>query len=190
MIPFRYAEAAALVPLLHVRPGPTVVRVAGPLSVLLAVEALRWRDTREVWVDQPVPVKDSRIKPVPTKGTFNHTGMFDIVLLSPEMDPEGYQPILKKGGVIQASTYDLKKIAGLREKIKRMTGAAVPYRETLPEPLWFVLGCSGSTPRRVRRPPDGAQRITERFLPALFSFGKDELPFIFGAEKQQLVDGR
>jgi hypothetical protein len=97
------------------------------------------------------------------------------------MDPEPLQPILKKGGVIQASTYDLKKIAGLRDKIKQMTGAAVPYREFLPDPLWLLIGCSGSMPRRVRRPPDGAQRITERFLPALFSFGKDELPFIFGA---------
>jgi hypothetical protein len=176
----RYAESAALVPLLHVRPGPTVVRVAGPLSALLAAEALRWRDTAEVWVDQPIQIKDSRIKVVPTKEMFNHVNFFDVVLLSPDMDPEAFAPLIKKGGLIQASTYTDGRVIALRDKIKKMTGGAVPYREYTPEPLWFVIGAVGSMPRRVRRPPDGAKRVTERFLPVLFSFGKDELPFIFG----------
>lgn len=180
MIPHRYAEAAALVPLLHVRPGATVVRVAGPMSALLAAEALRWRDTTEVWVDQPIPLKDSRINVVPTKEMFNHTNFFDVVLLSPDMDPEAFAPLLKKGGLIQASTYTDGRVIALRAKIKQMTGGAVPYREYIPETLWFVIGTIGSMPRRVRRPPDGAKRVTERFLPALFSFGKDEIPMVFG----------
>lgn len=166
--------------MLHVRPGPTVVRVAGPLSALLAAEALRWRDTVEVWVDQPIPIKDSRVKVVPTKDMFNHTNFFDVVLLSPDMDPESFAPLIKKGGLIQASTYTDGRVITLRNKIKQMTGGAVPYREYLPETLWFVIGVVGSMPRRVRRPPDGAKRVTERFLPALFSFGKDELPMVFG----------
>jgi hypothetical protein len=166
--------------MLHVRPGPTVVRVAGPLSALLAAEALRWRDTVEVWVDQPIPIKDSRVKVVPTKDMFNHTNFFDVVLLSPDMDPEAFAPLIKKGGLIQASTYTDGRVIALRDKIKKMTGAAVPYREYTPETLWFVIGSVGSMPRRVRRPPDGAKRVTERFLPALFSFGKDELPMVFG----------
>jgi hypothetical protein len=181
----RYAESAALVPLLHVRPGPTVVRVAGPLSALLAAEALRWRDTTEVWVDQPIQVKDSRIKLVPVvkhndTQMFNHVNFFDVVLLSPDMDPEPFAQLLKKGGLIQASTYTDGRVIALRNKIKQMAGAAVPYREYLPETLWFVIGTIGSMPRRVRRPPDGAKRVTERFLPALFSFGKDEIPLVFG----------
>lgn len=182
MILHRYAEAAALVPMLHARQGPTVVRVAGPLSALLAAEALRWRDTTEVWVDQPLPlIKDSRVQVVPSPpNMFNHVGFFDIVLLSPEMDPEPFAPLLKKNGLIQASTYADGRVIALRNKIKKMTGGAVPYREYLPETLWFVIGTVGSMPRRVRRPPDGAKRVTERFLPALFSFGKDEIPFVFG----------
>lgn len=183
MIPFRYAEASALVPLLHVKAGPTVVRVAGPLSVLLAAESLRWRDTTEVWTDTPLPIKDSRIKVVPTKEMFNHTSFFDVVLLSPEIDPEPWMPVLKKNGIIQASTHADAKVGPLRSKVKTLTGSAVPYREYLPEPLWIVIGCLGSTPRRVRSPPEGARRITERFLPALFSFGKDEIPLIFGKEQ-------
>ena len=171
--------------MLHVRPGPTVVRVAGPLSALLAAEALRWRDTIEVWVDQPIPLKDSRVKVVPVvkhndTQMFNHVNFFDVVLLSPDMDPEAFAPLIKKGGLIQASTYMDGRVIALREKIKKMTGGAVPYREYLPETLWLVIGVVGSMPRRVRRPPDGAKRVTERFLPALFSFGKDELPLVFG----------
>jgi hypothetical protein len=171
--------------MLHVRPGPTVVRVAGPLSALLAAEALRWRDTIEVWVDQPIQIKDSRVKLVPTvkhndTQMFNHVNFFDVVLLSPDIDPEPFASLLKKGGLIQASTYTDGRVIALRNKIKQMAGAAVPYREYTPETLWFVIGTIGSMPRRVRRPPDGAKRVTERFLPALFSFGKDEIPLVFG----------
>lgn len=179
MIPYRYAEAAALVPMLHVRPGPTTVLVAGPLSALLAAEALRWRDTVKVLAETPLPIKDSRIDVIGK----DPTAQADVVLLSPDMDPEAFLPALKKGATIQASTYSDQKIGPLRTKIKAMTGAAVPYRENLPENLWFVVGTIGSMPRRVRRPPDGARRITERFLPALFSFGKDEIQLIFGKEQ-------
>jgi hypothetical protein len=176
MIPHRYAEAAALVPLLHMRPGPTVVRVAGPLSALIASEALRWRDTTEVWADQPLPIKDSRIQTVQP----NHTTAFDAVLLSPDMNPEPFMALLKRGGILQCATTVADKLAPLRVQVKALTGGAVPYREYTPEPIWFVIGSVGSMPRRVRRPPDGAKRVTERFLPALFSFGKDEIPFVFG----------
>lgn len=180
MVPYRFAEAAALVPLLHVRPGPTVVRVAGPLSAVLAAEALRWRDTVEVWADQPLPIKDSRVKMVPTKEFFNHSGFFDAVLLSPDMDPEPFLPTIKKNGVLQASTHVENHVNSLRSKVRVLTGSAVPYRDYIPEPLWLVIGSVGSTPRRVRRPPDGARRVTERFLPAMFSFGKDEIALVFG----------
>ena len=180
MVPHRFAEAAALIPLLHVRPGPTVVRVAGPLSLLLAAEALRWRDTTEVWADQPLVIKDSRVKVTPQKEMFNHTNFFDVVLLSPDMDPEPIMPILKRGGVIQASTHTEARVNGLRARIKDLTGSAVPYREYTPETIWFVIGSVGSAPRRLRKPPDGARRVTERFLPAMFSFGKDEIAAVFG----------
>jgi hypothetical protein len=176
MIPHRYAEAAALVPLLHLRPGSTVVRVAGPLSALLASEALRWRDTTEVWADQPLPIKDSRIQTVQP----NHTAAFDAVLLSPDMNPEPFMALLKRGGILQCATTVADKLVPLRVQVKALTGAAVPYREYTPEPIWFVIGAVGSMPRRVRRPPDGAKRVTERFLPALFSFGKDEMQTVFG----------
>ena len=179
MIPFRYAEASALVPLLHVKPGPTVVRAVGIMAPLLTAEALRWRDTTEVWVDTPMPIKDSRIKMV----TKDFVGPVDAVLLSPEIDPEPFIGLLKKGGVIQAATYTSSKLTALRDKLKKLTGFAVPYREYLPETLWLVMGSLGTAPQRVRRPPDGTCRVTERFLPALFSFGKDELPLVFGKDQ-------
>lgn len=173
MIPHRYAEVSALVPMLHVKPGPTTVRVVGSLAPLLAAEALRWRDTTEVWADAPL-INDSRLK------VGKDMPQFDVILLSPDIDPEPFIPSLKKNGVIQASTYTDSKIAALRDKLKKLTGFAIPYREYLPETLWLILGSMGTSPRRLRKPPDGARRITERFLPALFSFGKDELPSIFG----------
>lgn len=178
MIPFRYAEAAAMVPLLHVPPGPTVILVAGVLAPVMAADSLRWRDTVKVLTDIPITINDSRI----SVGKAD-PGSVDVVLLSPEMDPEPFVSLLKKGGIIQASTYLDARVGTLRKKIKDLTGGSVPYREYLPENLWFVIGASGSTPKRQRKPPDGARRITERFLPALFSFGKDEIPLVFGKEQ-------
>lgn len=174
MIPHRYAEVSALVPMLHVKPGPTVVRVVGSLAPLLAAEALRWRDTTEVWADSPM-INDSRLK------LGKEMPQFDVILLSPDIDPEPFTALLKKGGIIQASTYADGKVTALRDKLKKLTGFAIPYREYLPETLWLMLGSMGSSPKRLRKPPDGARRVTERFLPALFSFGKDELPLVFGA---------
>jgi hypothetical protein len=181
MIGYRYAEAAALVPLLHVAPGPTSILVIGPMAAFLAAESLRWRDTVKVLTDVPITIKDSRVEKVDLKTSSPLS--VNAVLLSPEIDPEPFIPVLKKGGVIQAATYLDQKIAGLRAKMKMLTGASVPYREYVPDVLWFVIGSPGGTPKRVRTPPDGAFRVTERFLPALFSFGKDEIPLIFGKEQ-------
>lgn len=177
MIPFRYAEASALVPLLHVAPGVTTVFAAGSLSPLLAAEALRWPDTRSVMTDIQTPVNDARVtvNKTPTPGTV------DAVLLSPEIDPTPYVNLLNKNGIIVASTYVDAKVNGLRNKLRTLTGSAIPYREFVPETLWLVIG-SRTKPQRVRRPPDGARRITERFLPLLFSFGKDEIPLVFGKD--------
>ncbi len=181
MIPYRYAESLALVPLLHAKPGPTTILIVGPLAPLLVPEALRWRDTVAVWTDTPVNIKDSRIKLIPTNDkAFTLVNTIDVLLLSPEIDPALFAPVLKKGGIMQASTFDENKIGSLREKVKTLTGSAVPWREYVPAPLWGMIGCVGSTPRRVRKPPDGARRVTERFLPVLFSFGKDEVTLIFG----------
>lgn len=101
----------------------------------------------------------------------------DAVLLSPDMDPEPYVQALKKHGVIQTSTYNVERVNALRAKVKELTGSAIPYREYVPEMIFFVIGGAS---RRERKPPDGARRVTDRFLPALFSFGKDEIPMIFG----------
>lgn len=174
MITYRYAEAAALIPLLHMQPGPTTVFVVGAFAPLLAAEALRWRDTTKVLTENPITIKDARIEV--TKEPI----AVDAILLSPEIDPEPYISRLKKGGVIQASTYTDAKFVSLRNRMKTLTGGSVPYRESVPENLWFVLGSPGSALKRLRKPPDGARRVTERFLPALFSFGKDEIPLVFG----------
>jgi len=129
---------------------------------------------------RPLPIKDSRVLVVSPKEASGRSLCCDAVLLSPDMNPEPFMPLLKRGGIIQCATTAADKLVPLRVQVKILTGGAVPYREYTPEPIWFVIGAVGSMPRRVRRPPDGARRVTERFLPALFSFGKDEMQTVFG----------
>ena len=175
----RFSEVATLLPLLHIPPGKTVVAVAGPVSGIMAGEALKWREwTEKVYIPDPAAVSNDRrvapVKEIPV-------GSVDVMLLSPDQDAETWAKAVKVGGVIQAMTFDPLKFNALHTRMRALFGNASPWREHLPTPLYGVMSTVGSahSPRRLRKPPPGATRLTEKYLPCLFVFGKDELPLVF-----------
>jgi len=174
----RFSEVAALLPLLHVRPGKTVVGVVGPVGELMAVEVLKWRDTETVYtVDQKITLNDRRINTVKEMPPAS----VDVMLLSPDQAPDAWAKIVKPGGVIQAMTLDPTKFRALHTHMRELFGNAAPWREHLPTPIYGVMSVVGgqTTPKRLRKPPPAATRLTEKYLPCLFTFGKDELPLVF-----------
>ncbi len=177
IIPHRFAEVAALLPLLHVRTGPTTVAAVGPAATIMAAEALHWRDTIRVFVLSPVKVNDRRIEVV----TKLEPACCDVVLLSPDQDPTSWVVAVRPGGLIQAMTMTGEKLPALKREMRRLAGNAVPWREHLPQPVYGVLSTIGSThtPKRLRQPPPAAKRLTDKYLPCLFTFGRDELALAF-----------
>ena len=173
VIPHRFAEASALLPILHARPGTLRVAVLGPFAGLMAGNALRWRDTAEVLTFTELPeIQDRRVKVINALDPAS----VDVVLLSPEQLPgDKLIQALKPGGVLSTLTLEPEKWRGLTVALRKGIGSATPWREHLPQPLFGVLGCVGGPCKRLREPPPSARRLTLQYLPCLFTFGKDEL---------------
>ena len=178
MTPQRLVELAALLPLLHVPPGSTTVVVAGPLATVMAVEALRWRDTDKILTLLPLPVNDRRVEVVKDLVP----GSASVVLLSPEQDPAPWLKALRPGGIIQALTGAPERFRPMLTGLKAQAGNAVPWRGHLPQPVYGVIAALGSPQpvKRLRKVPKGSSYLSEQFMPSLFTFAKDELSLAFG----------
>lgn len=174
----RFTEVAALLPLLHVSPGKTTVAVVGPVAGHMAGEVIKWRDTEKVYIlDPSAQANDRRVVAVVELPPAS----VDAMLLSPDQAPDTWTKAVKPGGIIQAMTMDPTKFNALHTKMRELFGNAVPWREHLPTPIYGVMSTVGSkaAPKRLRKPPPAATRLSEKYLPCLFVFGKDELPLVF-----------
>jgi len=175
----RLIEALALLPMLHVPQGNKKIKVGvvGSHAELMAAEIRRWPDVNEIIITkQPGQLKDKRIRVVdaiPDKTV-------DLMLLSPNQDPDPWFNKVITGGVIQATTYEGNAFTPLSTAMRKAVGNGVPWREYLPRPLYGVIGHLGvGSVKRRRNPPKAAKRLTTNFLPCLFTFGKDEIPLAF-----------
>lgn len=172
----RIIETLALLPLLHCRQGPTSIAVMGPLAADMAAEALRWRDTVKIYCLADIAINDRRIEKVKDipKNSCN------ALLLSPEQAvPHFAVSVLKPGGCVQTTTVDPLKIRPLLSAMTDVAGKAVPWRAYTPSPIWGALGCIGTSPVRFRDLPKETRYLSDKYLPFLFTFSKDELPFVF-----------
>lgn len=174
--PHRVTEALALLPMLHVpvQKG-LVVAAVGPYADVMVAESSRWPDVSKILVThQPDKrLRDRRIEYVsilPAKEV-------DVLLLSPEQDPEPWIAALRPNGLIQASTVDPRRFQQINNTFRTEMGHTVPWREHLPLPLYGAMARAGpeAPSKRVRQPPKSARRLSKNYLPSLFVFGKDEI---------------
>ena len=173
--PHRLIEACGMLPLLHVPTGEVHVACLGPLAEAFAAIACLWPDVKVIYTPEPTPrVRDRRItqeKPAP--------GSCQAVLLSPEQDIAQGGSLLAKGGILSASTQDGDRWRPLIDSAKKQLGNAMPWRENTPMPIYGILAVAGTfKPSRMREPPPQAKRLHSKYLPCLFTFGKDELPLV------------
>jgi hypothetical protein len=176
----RLIEACALLPLLHVAAGETVVACSGPQAEVFAAEVLRWPDVVTVYIrTQPRLLKDKRLRVVPPP-----VGSCDVVICSPNEDPTPVLHALNSDGVLSASTAIIDRVPALMEAMRALFRSPTPWREWLPEPLYGALASpSGTRVTRQRHPPPAVQRLSAQYLPCLFTFGKDELPLMLPRDR-------
>lgn len=175
VIPHRLIEASALLPFLYAKKGKITVGAVGVLDDRMGPHMLQWRDVEKLVLTRKVPIRDSRVEIVQQLPE----GKLDLLLLSPEQNPQLFIKALAPGGVIQATSADPGKLIRFKDFLKTHLGNAVPWREYLPTPLYGVMAKNAADkPVRERNPPPSAKRITKQYLPCLFTFGKDELGII------------
>lgn len=186
IIPHRLVESQALLPMLHVpQMSGRQVATVGPYAEVMAAEVHRWPDVSDIFLlEKPKKVSGKKYQYV------EELPEVDAILLSPEQDPSLWFKHLKNGGIIQATTSRPDRWNALLRRVRELSGNAVPWREYLPEPLYGVIGHKGGTSaRRVRRSPKAALRLTDSYLPCLFTFGKDELPLVLGTNPPTMSRG-
>ncbi len=181
MIPHRFVEACALLPLLHVSPvGPTTVLCLGSHAEKFAADCLRWRDVQKVHLLVPPALailRDKRVEVgVPVTGTCS------AVLTSPDENGDAFTGSLKPDGIYCVSTLDPSKTQALLQQVRKLFPRnVVPWRDHLPETIFGALASPRGAPQRKRDPPGGARHLHAKYMPCLFTFAADETPLVFGA---------
>lgn len=190
IIPYRYRECMATLPILYTE-GKITVACLGPHANLTAIEALRWPDVEKVYVLKEIelPVEDKRAQSHIEVVKKLEDNSCDVILLSPNQDPTFFFPALRDGGIMSASTMELSKITILRSEMFDSLGNVLMWREYLPRPVYGVISRKGSDkPQMQRDLPKSMQRLSPQYLKMLFTFGKDEVGCMLG-RKQKVPNG-
>lgn len=181
MIPCRFIEACALLPLLHVTTEhPNTILCLGSHAEEFATDCLRWRDVARVHLlAPPIALKDKRLEiGMPSVGTCS------AVLTSPDEPAEMHTAALRPDGVLCASTLDPSKVPVMMRMVRSLfPRAVVPWRDYLPEPIYGALASPRGAPTRMRDPPLGAKHLSKKYMPCLFTFAADETPLVFGPQE-------
>ena len=181
VLEYRFVEAMALLPMLHMPAKRITAAVVGPNADLFTAEILRWPEVVEVYSN--AESKDKRVKAFAKLDP----NTIDLMVLSPEQDPAYWYKAMKADGVMNVATFIPSKWAWFNAQMRGLFGNAVPWREYLPRPVYGILASqSRNPPARMRSSPCGARRLHTKYLPNLFTFAKDELPLAFSKDVEKI----
>ncbi len=96
---------------------------------------------------------------------------------SPLTELAAVRPLIADDGVVVVAVDEFKKTNEIRKALSALFPYVVPYRAHLPEPAAFLM-CSRAALKRCRPVPDGAEHLSDQYLPTLFTFAKDEYRLI------------
>ncbi len=183
-----FGEALVIVPLVHVPVLPMQhVLAIGPGAAATAAYALRYPTFAEVVVigDQlPQGLRqDKRVRMVARLEDLAPEWRADLVTVSLHGMSEPVLQQLRKhmqpGAVASIALDRASALRSTKELLKRNWPNVAPYREHCPEASWFFL-VSDRAWAKHRPVPAVAKRMTDRYLPALFTLAKDEYNALFG----------
>jgi hypothetical protein len=184
----RFNEALSLVPLVHV----PVVRdqhmlVVGASAVPAAQAAMRYPTFIEIVInaDLPTPIRDPRVHVLPSLTTLLPSWKADLIVVAQtSVTPELLQSLrahCKQRTVVVVAVPVPTQVRALKESMRRLWPIVQPYREHLPELTYFLMASDAPLDRH-RPVPGHARHLTDKYLPALFTFAKDEYSALYGAQ--------
>jgi len=184
-----FGEALTIVPLIHVPVQPLQqVLAIGPGAATTVAYALRYPTFAEVVIvgEQPPHAQrqDKRIKVVARLEDLAPEWKADLVTVSLMGISEGVVQQLRKhmspGAVASIAVDRASVLRSTKDLLKKHWPNVAPYREHCPEVSWFFMVSDRSWIKH-RPVPAVAKRMTDRYLPALFTLAKDEYNALFGA---------
>lgn len=189
-----FTEALVVTPLIHVPVGKLQhVLAIGQGAVATAAYALRYPSFAEVVVIgeslPPAMRQDKRIRQVRSLEELEKSTpgwKADFVTVSLIGMSEGVlqqvRSHMNPGAVASIAVDRSTALRSTKELAKRYWAQVAPYREHCPEACWFFL-VSDRTLTKHRPVPGVAKRLTDRYLPALFTLAKDEYTALYGASQ-------
>lgn len=178
-----------MVPIVHlpVAPGQNVLLV-GKGSGVAAEIALRYPTTASILtVDDPLANKDKRIQNLARIEQVPAGWKADLaIVVTPTLTDALVSSIRQRheatNGAAVFAVAQPALVRRYRELLKQYWSVVQPYREYLPgqkDPQWFLMAGDHGF-KRYRPVPGWTSRLTDKYLPVLFTFSKDEYALSFG----------
>jgi hypothetical protein len=182
-------DAFSLVPFIHlpVVQGQRVLAV-GPAAKSLAMTALRYPTTVEVvTIGIPaMPTTDPRVRSLSSLLDLPIGWRADLVgvaeqVISDRMLESLHQLHNSDTGVLVAASPSPVAVRRLKDMLRAQWSTIQPYREWTGDavPSWFFLAADHGF-KRHRPVPSWTVRLSEKYLPALFTLSKDEYAVAYG----------
>lgn len=181
-----FSEALAVVPVVHmpVTPGQQVL-LLGPGAGVAADIVLRYPTTSAVYiVGDTITSKDRRVQAVPSLDQvppgWADLSVIVIPVLTDPIVAATYARHRANTGIAVFALANPTQVKAARDLVKKTWSVVQPYREhTANGPAWFLLAGDHGF-KRHRPMPGWTSRLTEKYLPALFTLAKDEYAGAFG----------
>lgn len=183
----KFSEAISVIPIVHTPLSAARVLIIGQAALPAAWLAMRYpqfTDIISIGADAPPSLLNTRrFRQVPSLDQVPGGWLADlIVIASPTVDSLALRQVhahSSRNAVVAVACPSPAGARMMRDTLRSFWSVVAPYREHLPEPAYFLLA-SNAPLTKVRPVPAYTRRISDNYLPAMFTWGKDEYATLFG----------
>lgn len=191
-----FIEALSIVPLIHLPVVPNQrVLLVGVDAAAAAPAVLRYPQTIEVVIvgagDRPAVLGDKRVKYAPSIDALPKEWMADLIIVALPAITDAKVQLIRAhhradSGAVVFAVARASQVRAAKDMIRRGWSTVQPYREMTPEVedptarvAWFLLAGDHGF-KRHRAVPPWAKRMSDKYVPALFTLAKDEYALAYG----------
>lgn len=192
-----FIEALSLIPLIHLPVAANQrVLLVGADAAPAALAVLRYPQTVEVVIIDASgragqQFGDKRVKSAPSVEALPKAWVADLLVVAlPALTDASVQALRAhqraESGVAVFAVARASQVRATKDMLRRSWSTVQPYREYTPEVedptarvAWFLLAADHGF-KRHRAIPPWSKRMTDKYVPALFTLAKDEYAQAYG----------
>lgn len=192
-----FSEALALIPLIHLQVAANQrVLLMGADAAPAALAVLRYPQTVEVVIvddsaRSPAQLGDKRVKYAPNLAAIPAAWKADLLIVAtPGISPVKVQALRAHHradtGVAVFAVARASQVRATKDTLRLSWSVVQPYREFTPDVedptarvAWFLMAADHGF-KRHRAVPPWSKRMTDKYVPAVFTLAKDEYALAYG----------